>query len=143
MLYAAGMPRMTAADIERFLQDHFPQAIGFTSIEEVGERSVRVRMPYRDDYLRPGGTLSGPTLMALADTAVYFLVLAQLGPVALAVTSNLNIHFLRRPAPRDLIADARLLKLGKRAAVGDVHIYSDGEPDPVAHATVSYALPPA
>ena len=100
-------------------------------------------MPYRDAFLRPGGTLSGPTLMTLADTAMYYLVLAHVGPVSLAVTSNLTIHFLRRPAPRDLLAEARMLRLGGRSAVGDVVIRSDGDPAPVAHATVAYALPPA
>jgi uncharacterized protein (TIGR00369 family) len=136
------MPRMTAADIERFLTEEFPQVEGFTRIEDVGEDTVRLRLPYRDAFLRPGGTLSGPTLMTLADTAMYFLVLAQVGPVALAVTTNLTIHFLRRPAPRDLIAEARLLRLGGRSAVGDVVMRSDGDPAPVAHATVAYALPP-
>ena len=135
------MPRMTADQIEQFLADHFPQAKGFGRIEEIGERTLRYRVPFRAEFLRPGGTLSGPTLMGLADTALYFLILAELGPIALAVTSNLNIHFLRKPRAADLIGEARLLRLGKRSAVGDVMIYSDGEPDPVAHATVAYALP--
>jgi uncharacterized protein (TIGR00369 family) len=88
--------------------------------------------------VRPGGTLSGPTLMGLADTTMYFLVLSQIGRDA--VTQDLNIHFLRRPAQVDLIAEARLLKLGRRSIVGDVLLYSDGERRPVAHATSTYAI---
>ena len=136
------MPVLTAAEIEQFLDEVFPIA-RMASIEELGERTVRTRMTFRDQYIRPGGTLSGPTLMALADTTTYFLVLAHVGKVALAVTSELSIQFLRKPAPRDLVAEARLLRLGKRRAVADVLIYSDGDPEPVAHATVSYALPAA
>jgi uncharacterized protein (TIGR00369 family) len=132
---------MTAADIERFVAEQFPQAAGFGVIEDVTDQTLRLRVPYRDAYLRPGGTLSGPTLMTAADTAVYFLLLANLGPVALAVTTSLDIHFLRRPAARDLLADARLLKLGKRLAVGDVLLRIDGEPEPVAQANVTYSIP--
>lgn len=136
------MPVLTAAEIEAFLDEVFPVA-RMASIESLGERTIRTRMKYRDDFLRPGGTLSGPTLMALADTTVYLLVLAHVGRAALAVTSDLSIHFLRKPGAVDLIAEARLLKLGKKLAVGDVLIYSDGDPEPVAHATVGYALPSA
>jgi uncharacterized protein (TIGR00369 family) len=132
---------MIAADIERFVAEQFPQAAGFGVIEDVTDQTLRLRVPYRDAYLRPGGTLSGPTLMTAADTAVYFLLLANLGPVALAVTTSLDIHFLRRPAARDLLADARLLKLGKRLAVGDVLLRIDGEPEPVAQANVTYSIP--
>jgi uncharacterized protein (TIGR00369 family) len=137
------MPRMTADEIEQFLTDHFPAAKGFARIEAIdtGARTIRLSVPYRDEFLRPGGTVSGPTLMTLADTALYFLLLAELGPIQL-VTQNLNIHFLRRPAARDLVAEARMLRLGKRSAVGDVMIFVDGEPAPVAHATVTYAVPP-
>jgi uncharacterized protein (TIGR00369 family) len=139
--YAREMLRMSAAEIEQFLTEHFPAAVGFARIEELRPSALRLRVPYRDEFLRPGGTLSGPTLMTLADTAIYFLILAHLGPVGLAVTSNLAINFLRKPAARDLIGEARLLKLGKRTAVGDVLMFVDGEPEPVAHATASYALP--
>ena len=136
------MPRMTADEIDAFLADHFPQAQGHARIETIGDDTMQLRLPYRDAFLRPGGTLSGPTLMTLADTSMYFLILAMIGPVALAVTTDLNIHFLRRPSPRDLIAHVRMLKLGKRLAVGEVLITSDGEPGAVAHATATYALPP-
>jgi uncharacterized protein (TIGR00369 family) len=137
------MARMTPDEIEQFLTDHFPAAKGFAQIQAIDteRRTIRLRVPYRTEFLRPGGTLSGPTLMTLADTALYFLLLAELGPIQL-VTQNLNIHFLRRPAARDLYAEARMLRLGKRSAVGDVMIYVEGEPAPVAHATVTYAVPP-
>jgi uncharacterized protein (TIGR00369 family) len=94
-----------------------------------------------DDSIRPGGTVSGPTMFMLADTALYIAVLASIGPKALAVTTNMSINFLRKPAVKDLIADCRLLKLGTRLAVGEVAIYSDGEAEPVAHATGTYSIP--
>lgn len=133
--------KLDAAGIEAFLAEHFPGAHGWARIEEVTADRVVLRVPYKDRYLRPGGSISGPTLMTLADTAAYFLVLANVGPVILAVTSNLNIHFLRRPAPADVLGEATLLKLGRRLAVIDVRMFSDGEPEPVAHATVTYAIP--
>lgn len=136
------MPAMTADDIERFLTDHFPQARGFCQITSIREDEVDLVVRYSADYLRPGGTLSGPTLMTLADTAVYFLLLSRLGPVALAVTTSLSINFLRRPPPADLHATARLLKLGSRLAVGEVHITSAAGGGLVAQAAVTYALPP-
>jgi uncharacterized protein (TIGR00369 family) len=125
-----------------FLAGQFPQAtaMGF-AVEEVGEGTVRLRQPVDERHLRPGGTISGPTLMTLADTAMYLALLAAIGPVALAVTTNLNINFLRKPGLRDLVADAELLKLGKRLAVGAVTIYSDGVEGPVAHATLTYSIP--
>ncbi len=85
--------------------------------------------------------MAGPAMMALADTAIYVALLGMIGPVALAVTTNLNINFLRKPVAADVIAQAKLLKLGRRLAVGDVLIFSDGDEEPVAHATVTYAIP--
>ena len=113
-----------------------------TRIERLEQSAIRVRLPFHADHLRPGGTLSGPTLMGLADRATYLLVLAMIGPVALAVTTSLNINFLSKPQPRDLIADARLLKLGRRLAVAEVTLRSDGDETVVAHATVTYSIPP-
>jgi len=137
------MAKMTREELEQFVAHEFPQASGFATIEHVGDDgAVRLRAAVDDTHLRPGGTVSGPVLMTLADTAIYYSVLAMSGPVALAVTTSLNINFLRRPAPRDLIAHSSLLKLGKRLAVGQVTIESDGEPRPIAHATVTYSLPP-
>ena len=103
---------------------------------------VILRLPFDDGHLRPGGTVSGPVMLALADVAVYVLVLGLIGPVELAVTTSLNANFLRRPRAADLIAEARILKLGKRLAVGEVAIRSDGEDDPVCHVTATYSIPP-
>ena len=137
------MPKMTVEEIEGFYAKHFPQSSNFHfKIEAVEERAIRVRLVYRDLYLRHGGTISGPTLMGLADSAMYSLLLATVGPVTLAATTNLNINFLRKPAPVDLIAKVELLKLGRRLAVGSVTMFSDGDEEPVAHATVTYSIPP-
>lgn len=137
------MPKLNAAELQSFLATHFPQVDDFLfKVEQVEDRSAQVRLPFDEMHLRPGGTISGPALMTLADTAMYVLVLAQLGPVALAVTTNLNINFLRKPAQRDVIATARLLKLGARLAVGEVSMFSEGDPEPVAHATLTYSIPP-
>lgn len=136
------MTRMTAAELDAFLHREFPQVDrnGYR-VEEVRDDFARVRLPFHEDHLRPGGTVSGPALMSLADTAMYVVILAMIGEVPLAVTTNLNINFMRRPGPVDVIADARLLKLGKRLAVGDVSMYSDGDPEMVAHATLTYSIP--
>lgn len=137
------MPKMTLAELEEFYAAHFPQLDSHRfKIEEITDGGVRVRLRYHDLHLRPGGTISGPTLMTLADSAMYSLLLAMIGPVALAVTTNLNINFLRKPAPVDVIAKAELLKLGRRLAVGSVKMFSDGDDEPVAHATVTYSIPP-
>src|SRR5262245_636461 len=137
------MSKMTVAELEAFYAAHFPQIDNRRfNIEEVKEGSLRVRLLYDDLNLRPGGTISGPALMALADSAMYSLLLAMIGPVPLAVTTNLNINFLRKPAPVDVIAKAEMLKLGRRLAVGSVTMFSDGDDEPVAHATVTYSIPP-
>ena len=104
--------------------------------------SCLLRHRYSDQMLRPGGTISGPTLMALADFAMYVVLLSAIGPVGLAVTTNLNINFLRKGAPgQDVLAAARLLKLGKRLAVGEVNLLSGSSPDPIAHVTSTYSIP--
>jgi uncharacterized protein (TIGR00369 family) len=130
--------------LDRFLSAEFAQAYHAGSglvIEEVWHGEARVRQRFEPRQVRPGGTISGPTMMALADFSMYCAVLAAIGPVPLAVTINLSINFLRRPALRDLLAEARLLKLGKRLAVGEVIICSDGEDEPVAHVTATYSIP--
>ena len=133
---------MGAEDIAALLAEHFPQAGAAAAwIEASGEGWITLRMPFATAQLRPGGTLSGPTLMTLADTAMFFLVLTHVGPEPHAVTSSLHIDFLRRPAPTDLCARAELLRLGKGLAVGRVVLTSGDDPRPVAHATVAYALP--
>ena len=112
-------------------------------VEAVGERRARVRSPFRPSTIRPGGTLSGPTMMGLADAAMWVCVMSQAGEVQLAVTTNLNINFLRKPEMKDVIAEGRLLKLGKSLAVMDVTLYTVGQEDkPVAHATGTYSIPP-
>ena len=137
-------PVMTVEEVERFLAAEFPQAFhpqsGLT-IEKVWFGGCRVRQAYSEKFIRPGGTISGPTMMMLSDFALYVAVLAAIGPVALAVTINLNINFLRKPETRDLLAECRLLKLGKRLAVGEVTIRSDGVAEPVAHVTSTYSIP--
>src|SRR5260221_8057303 len=136
---------MPVDELERFLAAEFPQVFNPESglaIEGVWDGGCRVRQAFNELSLRPGGTISGPTMMALADFAMYVAVLGGIGPVPLAVTINLNINFLRKPAQRDLLAEARLLRLGRRLATGEVTIRSDGEEKPVAHGTSTHSIPP-
>ncbi|ALK09974.1 PaaI family thioesterase [Blastochloris viridis] len=138
--------RMTTAELQAFLELEFPQAFergGDILLEDSGYGYAKVRLRHADKHLRPGDTLSGPSMMLLADTAIYVALLAAIGPVSLAVTINFNINFLRRPTRRDLIAECRLIKIGKRLAVGDIGIRSDGRDELVAHATATYSIPPA
>ncbi len=133
---------MSCEELERFLAAEFPQAPeSGLSIEAVWERGCRVRQTFRTSSLRPGGTISGAAMMALADFAMYVAVLAAIGPVPLAVTINLNINFLRKAAAGDLTAQARLLKVGKRLAVGEVDVRCDGQDELVAHVTSTYSIP--
>lgn len=136
------MLKMDVDALERFLDEHFPQAkaAGFV-IDSLAPEQIVLRLDANESHLRPGGTVSGPTLMTLADSATYLLLLARLGPVALAVTTNLNIHFMRKPEPAQLRARARLLKLGKRIAVAEVGIYGADPERLFAHATVTYSIP--
>jgi uncharacterized protein (TIGR00369 family) len=136
--------RMSVAELEKYLHDEFPQAFqgGEISIESADGESCLLRQRYSDQMLRPGGTISGPTLMALADFAMYVVLLSAIGPVGLAVTTNLHINFLRKGPPgQDVLAAARLLKLGKRLAVGEVNLLSGSSPDPIAHVTSTYSIP--
>lgn len=136
--------KLSAGEVEHLLVGEFPQAFhddSGLSIEAVWQGGCRVRQAYRERLLRPGGTLSGPAMMALADFAFYVALLASIGPQPLAVTTNLNINFLRRPEPLDLIAEVDILKLGKRLAVMEGRIFSDGVPEPVAHVTSTYSIP--
>jgi len=137
------MPAMTPDDLRKFVETEFPQAAdsGFL-IEHLDDTSIRARLPIRHQHLRPGGTVAGPTLMWMTDFSFYMLLLGRLGPVAHAVTTNLNINFMRKPEPADVLAEGRLMKLGRSLAVGDVTLWSDGKKDPVAHATVTYSIPP-
>ena len=135
---------LTADELTRLLTAEFPQMFGGENgltIEKVWHGGCRLRQAFGEQSLRPGGTISGATLMGLADFAMYIAVLAAIGWVPLAVTTNLNINFLRKPGRRDLLADVRLIKLGKRLAVGEIGLRSDGEEDLVAHVTATYSIP--
>jgi uncharacterized protein (TIGR00369 family) len=138
-------PKLTRKELTDLLSAEFPEMFNSKSgyeIEKVWHGGCVVRRHFAPNSLRPGGTLSGATMMALADFAVYVAVLASVGWVPLAVTTNLNINFLKKPAARDLIAETCLIKLGKRLAVGEVDIRSDGEDELVAHVTSTYSIPP-
>ena len=136
-------PRITIDAFNRLLAESAPfqKIYGFVT-EDIGYGTSRVRLPAGEAHVRPGGTLSGPAQMALADFAMYAAVLGAIGEVPLAVTTSLNINFLNKPLPGDLTAGCRLIKLGKRLAVGDVMVYSAGEETPVSHATATYSIPP-
>lgn len=137
------MTAMTESELMAFLAREFPQVADDFSIERVTEDGVIMRLLTAERHLRPGGTVSGPTMFALADVAMYFAVLSRIGPKALAVTTNCSIDFMRKPeAGRDLIATGRLLKLGRVLAVGDVLIQSEGKDAPVARASLTYSIPP-
>lgn len=135
---------MDKSALAAFLLREFPQVGGDFLIEDVADMAVRVRLIVQDKHLRPGGTVSGPSIFSLADVGTYLAVLAMIGPQALAVTTSISMDFMRKPAAgADLIGHTRLLKLGRRLAVGDGLIYSEGSPEPVARASMTYAIPPA
>jgi uncharacterized protein (TIGR00369 family) len=134
--------QMTKDELQIFLASEFPQLGADFQLIEVGD-DLRVKLITSDKHVRPGGTISGPSMFALADVAMYMAILARLGPVALAVTTNCSIDFMRKPASGvDLIATAQVLKLGRVLAVGDVLIQSDGDDRPVARAGLTYSIPP-
>ncbi len=135
--------KITKAELAELIGDFGPfvAMYGFVP-DEIGAGVARVRLPYSDDHVRPGGTISGPAMMALADYAMYVAVLGAIGPVALAVTTNLNINFLRKPSNVDLICEARIIKLGRRLAIADMSIFADGDEALCAHATATYSIPP-
>lgn len=134
--------KMTIAEMHEFLDREFPQVKGQFSVETADDDLMRIRMHVTEAHLRPGGTVSGPSMFALADVSIYLATLARIGPQALAVTTNCTIDFMRKPEPGDLIAEARILKLGRQLSVGDVLIYSDGGDKPVARSGVTYSIPP-
>ena len=134
---------MDATSLNAFMMAEFPQVARDFRVERVAPMEADVRMLIGEGHLRPGGTVSGPSMFALGDLAMYAVLLGMIGPVALAVTTNANIDFLRKPeAGRDLIGAARLLKLGKTLAVGDVLIRNEGSDDVLARASMTYAIPP-
>jgi len=135
--------RLDAEALNAFLRRAFPEvgADQMAQVLEVEPGRVLLKLPYASRQLRPGGVISGPTLMSLADTAAYTLVLAHIGEVAMAVTTSLTIHFLRGCKPGDLYAEAALLKLGRRIATADVLMWTEGRERAAAKATVAYAIP--
>lgn len=142
---AATTLKMDVASFQVVLDERLPFAemMGI-QVDYFKDDHVRLRSVYDQRFLRPGGTIAGPVLMGLADAALYALVLSRIGPVELAVTTSLSINFLRKPMPADVLADARMLKLGKRLAVGEVYLFSEewGIDEPVAHVTGTYSIPP-
>lgn len=134
--------QMTIPALHAFLDEVFPQVRGRFEIRDLAPMRARVVMHAAEADLRPGGTVSGPAMFALADCAFYMVTLAMIGPEPLTVTTNCAIDFLRKPAPGGLAAEARILKLGRSLAVGDVMIHSDGVAGPVARASLTYSIPP-
>lgn len=138
------MLAMNKDALNAFLDKVFPQVKDDFWVEHVAPYAVTLRLRVGPQHLRPGGTISGPAMFGLADVTVYLMTLALIGPKALAVTTNSSLDFLRKPeAGRDLLAEGRLLKLGKTLSIGDVLLYSEGKDEPVARASMTYAIPPA
>ncbi len=138
------MPKISLAEMDEIAHDlPWVEMLGM-KIDEIGEGRAQVRLPYKADFLRPGGTISGPAMMGLADYGMYVAVLSVIGRVELAVTTNLTINFLRKPGQADIIGDCRLIKVGKRLAYGEVLLHSEIEhlDEPVAHVTATYSIPP-
>ncbi|PTE12657.1 PaaI family thioesterase [Pseudogemmobacter blasticus] len=135
---------MDAGALEAFLRRDFGQVAEDFAVDRADAAGVTLRLKVAERHLRPGGTVSGPAMFGLADVAMYLAILSRIGPVALAVTTNCAIDFMRKPsAGRDLLAEARVLKLGRALAVGDVMLFSEGSPEPVARASLTYSIPPA
>jgi len=137
---ALDIPAITA-----FLRREFPQLFiqgEMFSVTEIGAGTCRMRMAYHESQLRPGGTISGPAMMQLADVSIWVALLGAIGAVPLAVTTNLSINFLRKPEPRALVSTCRMMKIGKSLAVGEASLTSEGSDEVVAHAVATYAIPP-
>jgi uncharacterized protein (TIGR00369 family) len=137
------MAKITTDDFNRIIAEDLPLAHDLGMRLDAIERGRAViRIPYDDAMLRPGGTVAGPIMMAAADAAMYAVIMSELGTIKQAVTTNLNINFMRLPEPGDVIAEGRILKLGRRLAVMEVTIHGEGSEEPVAHATGTYSIPP-
>jgi uncharacterized protein (TIGR00369 family) len=135
--------KMNAEELTQFMREVFQQVADDFAVDHVGEGEITMRLLVAERHLRPGGTVSGPSMFGLADVAAYLVTLSQIGPQALAVTTNCSIDFMRKPAAGvPLVAKARLLKLGKQLSVTDVMIHSEGMAEPVARASLTYAIPP-
>ena len=133
--------QFTVESLTEFLHGVYPQTAALIQIEALAPMESVLQMKIDEDSLRPGGTVSGPAMFTIADCAFYCALLAVIGPESLAVTSNLSINFLRKPDPVDLVGHARILKLGRHLAMGDCTIYSKGDDQPVAHASITYSIP--
>ena len=139
------LSRLSLAEIDGFLRREFPQLFiqgEMFSVTEIGAGTCRMRMAYHESQLRPGGTISGPAMMQLADVSIWVALLGAIGAVPLAVTTNLSINFLRKPEPRALVSTCRMMKIGKSLAVGEASLTSEGSDEVVAHAVATYAIPP-
>lgn len=135
--------KMTAEELDAFMHREFPQMAVDFAIDRLAPMEIDLRLKVDNRHLRPGGTVSGPSMFGLADCAIYLATLAMIGPQGLAVTTNGSIDFMRKPAAgKDVVAKCRLLKLGRVLAVGDVLMMSDGMDQPVARATMTYSIPP-
>ena len=134
-------PLMSKIDLENFLEKEFPQVSNNFKILNTKPNSLSMLMHISDEHLRPGGTVSGPTMFLLADVSFYLATLSIIGPKSFTVTTNCSINFLRKPNISDLISETRVLKIGKTLSVGDVLIYSEGIKEPVAHASLTYSIP--
>jgi len=133
---------LQAKEVQNLIRAWIPLAEQIDlQVESIADKHARIRIPFDESNKRPGGSVSGPVLMAAGDTAMYAAILGALGEVAMAVTSNLNINFMQRPGEVDIIAEGKILKLGKRIAYCEVEIFTSESPDLVAHVTGSYALP--
>ncbi|MEN9062597.1 PaaI family thioesterase [Ponticoccus litoralis] len=133
-----------AEEMAGYLDEVFPQVRGMFEIDELTEERLVMRLHVDEQHLRPGGTVSGPSMFGLADVAAYVATMARIGRQALAVTTHCSIDFMRKPAAGvDLLAEARVLKLGRTLSVTGVLLYSEGSGDPVAHASLTYSIPPA
>ncbi|HEY9567420.1 MAG TPA: PaaI family thioesterase [Thalassobaculum sp.] len=136
--------KVSVGEMNRIMREEVPMAGNLGILfESITDGQAVARLPFREDLLRPGGTVTGPAMMAMADVVMYAAVLSRIGPVKLAVTTSLNANFLRRPKPGDLLADGRLIKCGRRLAYGEVTLVSaDAPEDPVCHVTCTYSIPP-
>ena len=136
--------KMDAAALNAFLGRDFPQLTGQFSVDHADEDLLIARLRVTEAHLRPGGTVSGPSMFGLADVSIYTAILSHIGPVGLAVTTNASIDFMRKPeAGRDLLAHCRILKLGRVLAVGEALIFSEGQDQAVARCSMTYSIPPA
>ncbi|MEA1079295.1 PaaI family thioesterase [Marinobacter qingdaonensis] len=135
--------KITFEELQAFLDEQFPQGAAFGSLQALGDGWAEMKLEVSDEHLRPGGTVSGPAMMGLADVTLYAALLSRIGLVPLAVTTNLNINFLRKPVAHKAIwARASMLKVGRTMGVGEVFVYSEGADEPVAHSTITYSVPP-